>query len=272
MSAREGFRDLARGSALLMLALLSSMPGTAQAATRPPELHYRMTDYAFEVPDPKDDDHPAGGHHRVQWSYPVFADARDPATRKFNAWLRGQALDRLLPAGPLRKAANGLTDREVMKRAATDPDFIDSELQEAVVNLHAAAGRYRSLWSMSSYPKAGSVYAGSDSAQLLYDMRAGRPRGLSRLFVDSADDAPFEALFQAAREADGMGCDIARHFDWSVAYLDNANRIGLLYPYDRSEDPRCSDVTLDDPKVAGLLKHPGQLEPDYKLVDDGATR
>ena len=272
MSARDVLRDLARSSAPLMLALLASMQGPAQAAPRPPELHYRMTDYTFEVPVPKDDDHPAGDHRRVQWSYPVFADARDLATRQFNAWLRGQALDRLLPAGELRKAANGLKDREVMKRAATDPDFIDSELQEAVVTMHAAAGRYRSLWSMSSYPQEGSVYAGSDSTHLLYDMRAGRPRGLSQLFVSSADDAPFEALFQEAREADGMGCDIERHFDWSVAYLDSAKRIGLLYRYDRSEDPRCSDVTLDDPKIAGLLKDPGQLEPDYKLVDDGARR
>jgi len=248
-------------------ALAASAPEPAAAAQ--PTLHYRAVTYTFEAPYPQDGDHARGQRHRVEWVYPVFAPARDPATRALNGWVRLQSLRALLPEDtPLWRAAAHLTDREIVARAPTDRGLVEAEVGSATVMVDAAAGRYRSftVLQVSVRERAGDD-DGNGVDHDLYDMRTGRPVDVADLFV-ADDHGTLEALFQAAFATSDFTCRNERHFDWSKAWLAGAQRIGLWYPLGYREDPRCSDVTLDDPTLARLLKAPDDLAPEYRLVRD----
>jgi hypothetical protein len=269
-----------RLAAIAMIAALLSVPRTFGAtapgsaattapAAAPPVLHYRVVTYTFEAPYPRDGQHAPGERHRVEWVYPVFAPAADPATRALNGWLRRQSLDVLLPEDtPLRRDAAHLTDRQVVARAPADRGLVRAEIGSATVMVEAAAGRYRSFTSLQvSLQEHEGDDDGSGVDHLLYDMRSSRTVDIADLFV-ADDHGVLDTLFQAYYAGADFTCRRERHFDWLKAWLAGEQRIGLFFPLAYREDPRCADVLLDDPAVTRLLKAPDDLAPDYTLVRD----
>ncbi|MFL6682620.1 MAG: hypothetical protein ACJ8IK_30055 [Burkholderiaceae bacterium] len=252
-----------------VLAASAPAPAVSAPAAEQPALHYRAVTYAFEVPYPRDDDHAPAKRHRVEWVYPVFEPARDPATRALNGWVRLQSLRALLPEDtPLWRAAARLKDREIVARAPADRGLVDAGIASATVHVEAAAGRYRSFTVLqASVREREGDDDGSGIDHDLYDMRTGRTVDIADLFV--ADDrGALEALFQAYYASADFTCRSERHFDWAKAWLAGEQRIGLWFPLGYREDPRCSDVLLDDPAMTRLLRTPGDLAPEFRLVRD----
>lgn len=260
---------LAGGSRAFAAAASAPQPALSASAAEPATLHYRVVTYSFQAPYPRGDGHPPGARHRVEWVYPVFAPARDPATRALNGWVRLQSLRALLPDDtPLWRAAAHLTDREIVARAPADRGLVDAEIGSATVMVEAAAGRYRSFTVLQvSVREREGDDDGSGVDHDLYDLRSGRPVDVADLFV-ADDHGALEGLFQSYYATADFTCRRERHFDWAKAWLAGEQRIGLWYPLEYREDPRCSDVLLDDPAVTRLLKAPDDLAPEYSLVRD----
>lgn len=262
--------SVASGSSAVAAAASAPQPA---AAAEQPTLRYRVVTYTFEAPYPRGDGHKPGERHRVDWVYPVFAPSRDPATRALNGWVRLQSLRALLPEDtPLRRAAAHLTDREIVARAPADHGLVDAEIGSATVMVEAAAGRYRSFTVLQvSVREREGDDDGSGVDHDLYDLRSGRSVDVADLFV-ADDHGALEALFQAYFATADFTCRRERHFDWSKAWLAGEQRIGLWFPLEYREDPRCADVLLDDPAVTRLLKSPDELAPEYRLVRDEPRR
>jgi len=123
---------------------------------------------------------------QVKWQYPVYTDTHDPATAALNAWIRTQAVRLLLDPLPLAGQALHLTDRELIARAAVDPDFVDSGVDQAVWLPGVALGRYRGIDGYSQY--IGGSHPVHSVRTLLYDMGRREERAVGDLFKPDAQD------------------------------------------------------------------------------------
>ncbi len=259
------------------LACAASVAAAAPVTEPRPTLHYTMVTHRFAVADPRHDpqrdavdDAQRSPYERslarnVEWSYPVFDDARDPATPALNAWARHESLKLLLvEVGE----ADRQTDAQVIANAIASQDFIDAGVDQAWVQPGAALGRYRGI---TGYSEAiGGSHPWHQVSPLLYDLDRRAEAHVAGLFKPDADDA-LKDLFDAQPEA---ACPDAA-FEWAQASLNGIDTLTFEYPYRpgrNRQDIDCGLLMIKSPRVARLLKSPRRLSPEYTLVEDAPAR
>jgi len=267
MHGPRTFRRLIEGAVLAWLLVAGAIAQGASppaAAASHPSLHFTMASYKFDVQDldRKPDD--LSMARNVEWRYPVFVDARDPATRALNAWLRQWAVRLLLGDGALAHQAVTLTDRELIAKASVDPQFIDNGIDQVDIQPARALGRYRSFVAYEE--STGGVHPVHGVDYMLYDLASRGQREVSDLFKPGSEDTLPE-LFDAQKRKGSNPCDF-REFGWPGAQLADADTLVFEYPYQPGQGVDCDVIQVKGPQVARLLRSPRSLSPVFDLVED----
>jgi hypothetical protein len=265
-----GVEGLKIGFRRSLACLVAGLACTSNGAAAPrvsasPEVHYTMTTHRFAVADPHRNPDEISMARDVEWSYPVFSDTHDPATRGLNAWARHESLKLLLLEVD---DADRLTDAQVVAKAIASQDFLDSGIDQAVVLPDAALGRYRGVTDVSE--STGGTHPVHGTSVHLYSLDSRAEVDVASLFKPD-DDGVLEELFEAQPEA---ACPDAS-FDWAQARLSSIDTLAFEYPYRPGrnlKDVDCSMLVIQSPKVTQLLKSPSSLHPRYRLVDDTRRR
>lgn len=228
------------------------------------QVHYKMASYKFDIQDKDRSPDDRSMARSVEWQYPVFADTHDPATRALNAWLRQWAVSLLVGDGPLAQQAARLTDRELIAKAALDPEFVDNGAEQVVIHPARAMGRYRSFVAYEGSNGGAHPIHGVD--EVLYDLASGGPRSVSDLFKPGSEETLSE-LYDAQKGKGGNACDF-RQFGWQGASLVDAETLAFEYPYQPGQGVDCDVIVVKGPQVARLLRSPRSLSPVFDLVED----
>ncbi len=239
----------------------SAARAAAAAAPARPVVHYRTAGGVFSAPHASwDADNQAP--RQVEWRYPVFTDTSDRATVKLNAWIGRESLKLLLGDDEAADAAMRLDDPQVMAFAARQPVFIESELDQAEIQVALALGIYRTFTFYSEVE--GIAHPAHIVTPHLYDLRRGEERRVQDLFADD-DDGELPDLYDQQNKSDAHPCE-QYGFDWRNAALGGRDALHFEYPYQPGWDVECENASVIGPQVARLLKSPRDLEPIYDVL------